>query len=123
MRALIVIAHGSRREASNVEFRNVVAQMSHGLSGLYERVVPAFLDGVSPALEEAAADLMGLGAINVDVYPFFLNTGKHADQDIPALVAAWNTANQSCQLSVLDYLGKSDEIVHVCVRHVVKQSV
>ena len=117
-----MIAHGSRREAANVEFRDVVAQMGHGLSGLYKWVEPAFLDGVSPSLEDAAADLMGSGAINVDVYPFFLNTGKHVDQDIPALVAAWNTANSSCQLSLLDYLGKCDEIVHVCVRHVVKQS-
>ncbi|MBT3192388.1 MAG: CbiX/SirB N-terminal domain-containing protein [Verrucomicrobia bacterium] len=121
MRALVVMAHGSRREAANGEFREMVDGMRAGLSEIYDRVEAAFLDGVSPSLEEAARQLVAAGAIIVDVYPFFLNQGKHANQDIPALAAALDTEAPGCRVRVLDYFGKSDEIADTCVRHVRQQ--
>jgi sirohydrochlorin ferrochelatase len=122
MQALVMMAHGSRREAANVEFRDTATRVGAAIGGHYDRTECAFLDGVSPSLEEAVGGLIAAGAINIDVYPFFLNTGKHADQDIPALVENLKVANPNCGLRVLDYVGKSSEMVDLCVRHILAQS-
>ena len=121
-RSLIIIAHGSRREAANAEFRAVVHRVREAVCDIYARVEPAFLDSAFPTLAEAATALMNAGAINIDVYPFFLTTGKHADEDIPRMVADLNAQRPDCTLTMLDYLGKSEALVGVIVQHIHAQN-
>ncbi len=119
---MLIIAHGSRREAANEEFRNIVDKVREQVSDLYARVEPAFLDSVAPTLDEAAAALIGDGARQIDVYPFFLTTGKHADQDIPRLAAAINARNPNCTVAMLEYLGKGEGLLDVIIRHIHAQN-
>ncbi len=113
-----MIAHGSRREAANEEFLAMIDRVRDQVSDVYRHVEPAFLDSATPNLEAAATALIEKGATNIDVYPFFLNTGKHADKDIPELVAALNAKHPDCTLAVLDYLGKSEALVELVVGHI-----
>jgi len=119
---LLIIAHGSRREAANTEFREIVDKVREQVSGLYTHVEPAFLDCAEPTLDEAAAALIRDGVRQIDVYPFFLTTGKHADQDIPRLAAAVNARNPNCTVAMLDYLGRSEELPAVIIRHIHAQN-
>jgi sirohydrochlorin ferrochelatase len=117
-RGLIIIVHGSRREAANEEFRAIVDLVRKDVGDLYVRVEPAFLDSTSPKLAEAASTLIEAGIVNIDVYPYFLTTGKHADEDIPHLVDVLNAENPGCTLTMLDYLGKCDALVGVLIGHI-----
>jgi len=118
LRALIVIAHGSRREATGTEFRATVELVAQRISDIYGFVEPAFLDCMSPTLAEATALLVKKGAINIDVYPFFLNTGRHADEDIPRLVAELDAEYPTCHVAQFDYLGKSVELAGFVENHI-----
>ena len=122
MKALIIMAHGSRSQAANKEFRAYVRELRSVLSGLYDVIAHAFLDEVaSPSLPVAAKKVISAGATGIDVYPFFLNRGRHARHDIPAQVAALKAANPGCRIKVLDYLGRSEELVSVAMRHIIAQ--
>jgi len=122
MRALIIMAHGSRRKAANAEFVSCVNQVAAMVSGLYERVGHAYLDSVAePSLETVALSYIEAGVKKIDVYPFFLNRGQHAYKDIPARVAALNREHPGCKIKLLAHLGRSDELVALAVRHIVSQ--
>jgi sirohydrochlorin cobaltochelatase len=121
MRALIVIAHGSRQEAANAEFGELVMRLRTALSGVYDRVAMAFLDLTAPRLDEAAESLIADGAVHIDVYPFFLNMGKHAAQDIPKMAADVADSHPDCVVRVLDYLGKACALMKLCEEHILEQ--
>lgn len=118
MRALIIIAHGSRHEAANAEFRDYVSNVRVALGDIYEHVSHAFLAAVPPRLKDAALAAMAAGATRIDVYPFFLNRGRHVDSDIPALMHALQAAYPACRIALLDYLGKADGLVALSNRHI-----
>ena len=116
-----MIAHGSRRETANIEFRETVSQVARDLADVYEHTEAAFLDCISPTLNEAAKALIEGGAGRIDVYPFFLNRGKHIDRDIPELVDALNRSNPACEIKLLDYLGKSVALPELVEQHIREQ--
>ena len=115
---MLIIAHGSRRAAANAEFRAVVDKVREQVSDLYARVEPAFLDSVAPTLDAAAATLIGDGITQIDVYPFFLVTGKHVDQDIPRLAAEIDARHPNCTVTMLDYLGRAEGLIEIMIRHI-----
>ena len=122
MQTLIVMAHGSRSKAANNEFKTYVRELTSLLSGMYDKIGYAFLDEVaSPLLPAAAKKMIAAGATQIDIYPFFLNKGKHARRDIPALVSTLKTENPGCKIKVLEYLGRSEELVSLSMRHIITQ--
>ena len=86
-RAIVIVDHGSRKEAANV----VVAELARALQARAgERVLVAWahMEGADPPLPEAIDACVSQGALEVTVQPLFLVPGKHATRDIPELLAA-----------------------------------
>ncbi len=117
MKALLVIAHGSRRDQANEEFRAFVQSIGQKTSESYHFVEPAFLEICPPSISDAAAVLIEKGVTHINVYPYFLNTGRHVATDIPAIVNRLQEAHPDCDIQLLEYFGKSKEILDFTLRH------
>lgn len=103
-KALAVIAHGSRNQAANEEFLELVCRLA-GTTGHYADLRGCFLELASPSLAEAVADLVSQGHRLIHVYPLFFNQGKHVTRDIPALVEEEQRRHPDTDIHLLPYFG------------------
>lgn len=80
---IIVFGHGSSVASANDAVRVVARDAAaHGGWELFET---AFLEA-APRLSDAVAALVGRGATNILVLPYFLTLGIHLQRDLPKLV-------------------------------------
>lgn len=110
MKALIFLAHGSRREKSNQEVLELVDAIRAPLGNTFDVVGAAFLELTPPALEDAMQQALERGARSILIYPFFLNSGKHVDKDIPAIVGDFQTRYPDRGFEVVRHFGAAEEI-------------
>lgn len=110
-RGVILFGHGSRDPA----WRAPMDAVAHRIVGKSPEtlVVCAFLELQSPDFAAAVAELAGAGAGHVTVLPMFLGVGKHARQDLPALVEAARAAHPTLAFDVLPSVGELAEVIEV----------
>ena len=116
MKALIMIAHGSRREEANAEFIALVERVRTAAGSKYGFVEPCFLELASPSLPEAADQVIGNGATHICVFPYFLNSGNHVLRDIPDIVAQLTSRYPHCTITPLPYFGTIEGIAELISR-------
>lgn len=80
---VILIDHGSRRQASNQLLEDVASAFLH--RGTWAIVEPAHMELAEPSLQTAWRRCLEAGATSIVVFPYFLSPGRHWDQDIPRL--------------------------------------
>lgn len=83
---LLLFAHGARDPAWAQPFEAVLAQIALQRPEMVTRL--AFLEFMSPGLEEAAQQLVQAGCRRIDVVPLFLGSSGHVRRDVPPLVEA-----------------------------------
>lgn len=112
-RALLVVAHGSRREQSNEEVRNIASSLRDHAEGDYEHVACAFLELAEPSIPDGIEQCISAGAREVVVLPYFLSAGRHVAKDIPAEVAGKQEEHPEIAITIAPYLGASAGIVEL----------
>ena len=110
MRCLLVVAHGSRRDESNLEILRLTEKVAALSDGRFDRVECAYLELADPLIPDAIGALAAAGATSVLVVPYFLARGAHVASDVPEQVGIAQAANPSVAISISDYLGASDEM-------------
>lgn len=80
---LIVVDHGSRREASNEMLERMAEMVAEVVE--YDIVEPAHMEIAEPSIQTAFDRCVERGARMVVVSPYFLAPGKHWNVDIPEL--------------------------------------
>jgi len=78
--AILLIAHGSRRQAANddlIRLRNMVRDARAG-----NIVEHAFLELANPTIPEGAASCIEQGAKRILMFPYFLSAGVHVVDDL-----------------------------------------
>jgi sirohydrochlorin ferrochelatase len=110
MHALLLIAHGSRREASNREVRELTAKLEQLARERFDRVVPAFLELAEPDIQTAVDICAEAGARTITVVPYFLAPGRHVASDIPAELGEAARRHPTLSLYQSDHLGKHASI-------------
>ena len=75
----------------------------------------AFLELVPPTLDDALAGMLARGAQSITIYPFFLNSGKHVDKDIPVVVDEFRAAHPDREFIVCRHFGASDAVPDMIV--------
>ena len=110
MQALLLIAHGSRREASNQEVRELAERLA-GI-GIDEvgLVVPAFLELAEPGILEGVDRCVAGGASSIRAVPYFLAAGRHVVTDIPDELAKARRRYPEIPIHQSEHLGK-----HACI--------
>jgi sirohydrochlorin ferrochelatase len=108
MRALLIVAHGSRRANSNDEVRALVDAVAARDDGLYDRVSCAFLELAEPSIPDGIKALMDEGVSDITVVPYFLSAGRHVVEDIPAEVAKAGPLPPEVKVRIAPYIGLSE---------------
>jgi sirohydrochlorin ferrochelatase len=113
MKALLIVAHGSRKESSNEEIKELAAKVADSSPSDIECVKVAFLEMAAPSIEEAVDSCFRSGASELLVLPYFLAAGSHVTDDVPAVINAamkqW--PGRSCR--VLPHIGAMDYMVNL----------
>jgi sirohydrochlorin ferrochelatase len=78
--AVVVIAHGSRREAANEDVRWIARQLAEHTD--YAPIEVAYLELAAPDIATAAAACVARGASHVLLLPYFLSAGTHVVDDL-----------------------------------------
>jgi len=86
MDGLLLFAHGARDPAWARPFEAVAGRLRTARPGT--PAVLAFLEFMSPGMDEAAQQLVAEGCTRVHVMPLFLGTGGHVRRDVPPLLEA-----------------------------------
>ena len=122
MKSLLIIAHGSRRDASNKEVQ-ALGERVHALSkSIFDEVSVAFLEFASPSIPEGLETAIKRGAGKIIVFPYFLSAGQHVVNDITREIDSITEKYPEVTVRVTPYLGKSDELPEVIMK-IIEQSV
>jgi sirohydrochlorin ferrochelatase len=78
--ALLLIAHGSRREEANADLENLAELLRR--NGRYPVISSAYLELAEPTIDNAAALCIAQGVERVLLMPYFLAAGMHVTRDL-----------------------------------------
>ncbi len=106
MKALLIVAHGSRRDSSNDEVRALAHAVGLHPDNRYSRVSCAFLELAQPSIPDGIAALADEGADDITVVPYFLSAGRHVVEDIPAEVGKAGIP-EGVSVHIAPYVGQS----------------
>lgn len=111
MKALLLIAHGSRRRASNDEIARLTERLRRKAGDRFHCVHHAFLELAEPSIADGIQQCIDAGAGEVYALPYFLAEGNHVAEDIPAEIAGKQKECPAVKIHLCDYLGQADEPV------------
>lgn len=107
MKALLVIAHGSRKASSNQEVADLADKLKQQ-SSLFKLITHGFLELTTPKVPDAVAELVKGGATEVTILPYFLAAGMHVTEDLPELLAQAKADYPQVDFTLLEHLGAAD---------------
>lgn len=110
MKALLIVAHGSRREASNEEVRELTRRIAAQAGERYDIVDCAFLELAPPSIPDGIQCCIDRGADEVVVLPYFLSAGRHVAEDIPSDVKLKQDEHPGVNIRIAPYVGGLDGI-------------
>ena len=116
MNILLLVAHGSRREESNIEVDSLSKKMLQFNSNQFDKVIPAFLEFAYPSILEAIKKCSEMGASRVTVLPYFLSAGVHINRDIPEEVNKASQNFPNLEINITSYFGSRDEIAELLMK-------
>ena len=113
MQAILLIAHGSRRQASNDEVRELSKQLAKKSMQEYEIVECAFLELAEPSIPDGVTACVQQGAKTITVLPYFLSAGRHVAVDIPAELEKSKQQHPQVKFKLAPYIGSASEISEI----------
>ncbi len=120
-KTLIIMAHGSRKEAANQEFITLVEAMKNNPLD-YHRIEHCFLEIASPNLQTTVENLLNEGQTQFDLYPLFFNQGNHVSRDIPKQIQHIQERYPNCHIKQLSYFGQYQQLQETIGQHINEQN-
>ncbi len=115
MKALLLVAHGSRRQRSNDEVSDIAKKLATQCQGKYEIVQSAFLELATPLIPDGIKHCVDAGAKSVIVLPYFLNSGRHVVEDIPGIVNETRQHYPDVDIRITPHLGSSELMMELLI--------
>jgi sirohydrochlorin ferrochelatase len=109
--ALLILVHGSPNPAANDEMFRVLKVIRS--RGVYAIVEAGFLECNDPDIPAAIEKCISQGAQEIVAVPYFLHTGRHVADDLPAIFEAAQAKYQAVQFRLSNFLGKSQKITAI----------
>jgi sirohydrochlorin ferrochelatase len=110
MKALLLVAHGSRRDNSNEEIRELTRSLRER-NREFDCVDCAFLELAEPSIPNGLRELISRGATRIVVLPYFLSAGRHVVEDIPGDIQTVAREHPDIEIHQAPYLGASPDVV------------
>lgn len=119
--ALILFAHGSRDPDWAAPLKRVRAAVLAASPTL--KIDLAFLEFLSPSLQECAAAMVSEGYDRIVVVPMFIAQGGHLKNDLPLIVDELRTRFPQVAFDMPGPVGEADSVVQAMAAHVLGLSV
>ena len=110
-RALLLIAHGSRRPEANADLDHLAAQLRD--RGRYDSVRTSYLELAPPTIAEGGAQCIAAGATEVILLPYFLSPGVHVREDLQEALGELQSAHPGVSFRLAEHLGRHPLLVQV----------
>lgn len=105
MKALVLVAHGSRRESSNEEVITLSRVINQDMKREYAMVQAGFLELAKPSIPEAIENCIKAGATDIVVVPYFLSAGRHVCDDVPTEVDKVRAKYADIPIAITSHIG------------------
>ena len=115
MKALLLVAHGSRRKQSNDEVVLLADKLRKKCFAQYNIVHAAFLELAEVLIPDGIRKCIDEGASSVVVLPYFLNSGRHVVDDIPNIVKDTMKYHPDVDIRIASHLGASDLMLELLI--------
>jgi sirohydrochlorin ferrochelatase len=112
MKAILLIDHGSRRDAAN-EMMDCMANLVQAMAGPDVVVRYAHMELAEPSIAAGVQQCVEAGASELIVFPYMLSPGKHSTGDIPRMVAAAAAAHPSLEVHVTSAFGVHEKLAEL----------
>ena len=109
MRGIILFAHGARDPQWAQPFQEICHRVRS--SRPEYPIELAFLEIMSPTLEEAIQSLADQGASAITVFPLFMAQGGHLRQDLPKILDAIRAGHPHVPICLENAVGEVPEIL------------
>lgn len=113
MKALLIVAHGSRRKQSNDEVIEMAQKIKKHNDNSFPIVHAGFLEITEPLIPESIEKCINEGATSVTVLPYFLNSGRHVVEDIPEIVNDTKKSYPNVPIVVTPHIGNSPVMINL----------
>lgn len=108
-KAIILFGHGSRDALWHLPIQAVADRIR--ITSPSTTVTCAYLELTEPSLGDAAASLINVGVSDITILPMFLGVGRHAREDLPALIADLKQNHPSTVFQVQPAVGENPAVL------------
>jgi len=115
MKALLLIAHGSRRQQSNDEVVLLAEKLKKNCADDYSIIYAGFLELAETLIPDGIKKCVDDGATSIVVLPYFLNSGRHVIEDIPEIVNATKPLYPQTEIKISSHLGASELMMDLLI--------
>ena len=115
MKALLLVAHGSRRKQSNDEVIVLAERLKKNCSDQYAIIHAGFLELAETLIPDGIRRCVDDGATSIVVLPYFLNSGRHVVEDIPGIVDECRSDYPGADIRIARHLGSSDMMMDLLI--------
>jgi sirohydrochlorin cobaltochelatase len=116
--AIVLFAHGSRDPLWHKPMEAVAARIREQSPDIV--VACAYLELSEPDLPSTVAALSEAGVRSLAIVPMFLGLGRHAREDLPALVAQLRVDYPSLQIELRAAVGEDARLLDM-LAHIAQQ--
>jgi sirohydrochlorin cobaltochelatase len=105
---LLVMVHGSPKAEANGEMYQVVEMVK--VRGAYPIVEVGFMECNEPSIPKAVESCIAQGAKRIVAVPYFLHTGAHVAEDLPAILEESQAQNPKVEFLLGAHIGISEKL-------------
>ena len=114
--AVLILGHGSPVSKANNTLFEVAEAVR--IKGGYDIVQPAFLQFEHPNFAEAVDIIVGMGAQQIIVHPYFLYMGAHVTKDLPFEIGTAKKKYPDIEFILAPHLGYHEKLVDIAVERI-----
>jgi sirohydrochlorin cobaltochelatase len=113
-KAIILFGHGSRDALWHLPIQAVAERVR--TTSPNTTVTCAYLELTEPSLPDAAASLITAGVSDITILPMFLGVGRHAREDLPALIAELKQNHPDTAFLVQPAVGENPAVLDLLAK-------
>lgn len=115
MKGILIIDHGSMREAAN-QMLECVGELVQRMAGASVVVRVAHMELAAPTVADGFAACVAAGATEIVAFPYMLSPGKHSTRDIPRMVAEIAAEYPGIPVQVTSAFGVNEQLAAVVLQ-------
>ncbi|WP_179401595.1 sirohydrochlorin chelatase [Burkholderia guangdongensis] len=121
---IILFGHGSRDARWAEPFERLAARLSAAsVDARPPRLISlAYLELMTPSLEDAIAGQASAGCTRITVVPVFFGQGGHVRRDLPQLIDACRAAHPGVEIRCATAVGEDDHVLDAIARYCLDQA-